>query len=468
MKNKLRRLTIAFNTIIVIMTIVLIILSKHIDIKYIVILQGISMVLIVNLVMYLFFSLINKYILSLSKAMEKTTRRIKDTDLNLINTKKSGLNIDRLHNNFHNILEELSVYTVKQNNMLKKYSYLTEELEKNNKIRDVILEVSNSITQIDNLNELYNLILKKAIDVIDGAHKGSIMVLTEENLLEYKAVIGYDLDGLKDINIKLTDTFLWNASNGDIQKPCIIRNIREFNKAHLDHDKYRLLKKVNALDIQTTLSSPIIINNKLYGMLNIDSINEGVFNEQDISLMSYFANQIGIAIKNHKLIERTLYLSKYDCLTNVYNRHYFEDVFKKVFKQAIRHKEVFSLVVFDLNKLKMINDTFGHTVGDLVIRTFAKTIKDNIRESDFLARYGGDEFVGVFFGSYGEDISNRILNIMNQLKNSPLIIDDTEITINFSFGIAEFPKDGAEIKDLFKTADKRMYEFKNNEKILAS
>lgn len=157
---------------------------------------------------------------------------------------------------------------------------------------------------------------------IEGAQKGSLLVVGDDNLLEFKAVVGFNLDKLKKVKFRVEDTFLWNENNGNMKEACIINNSRKYNEERIDTEIDKLLKKHGALDIKSTLSSPIIVNGEFYGMLNIDSTAEDAFNEEDIKLMEYFSNQIGIAIRNHQLIEKIVNLSRYDSLTNIYSRHY--------------------------------------------------------------------------------------------------------------------------------------------------
>ncbi|WP_459195844.1 sensor domain-containing diguanylate cyclase [Wukongibacter baidiensis] len=362
--------------------------------------------------------------------------------------------------NLQVIIENYNLLIKEQDTLLNKYSVVNSKLEKANKVRDVMLEVSHSTIEINDTEDLYRLILEKLISTIDDADKGSFIILTKDNIVEYKAAVGFDIDSLKRIRFKLEETFLWKKSHGNITKPCIIKDIRSFDNTILSSETYKTLEDIGALDIKTTLSTPIVIDNKLYGMINIDSLNIDAFNEDDLLVAEYFSNQIGIAIKNHELIEKIVYLSRYDTMTCAYNRCYFDELLDKFYKKALRYDEAFCLVLFDLNNLKKINDTYGHAIGDMVITKFAETINENIRESDLFARYGGDEFIGVFFNSTTLDLEKRLSEVIKYLNRSPIKIMDMEIFVSFSYGIVSFPDDSKYLNDLIKLADKRMYDYK--------
>ncbi|SHK34118.1 sensor domain-containing diguanylate cyclase [Paramaledivibacter caminithermalis] len=404
--------------------------------------------------------LINKKLSDLHKIANEIVKENPDTTTNNKNNNHYFKNIYYFLDNIETILKNYNHFITNQNVLLQKFSILNDKLKKSNQVREVMLEVSNSILEINNTEELFKLILEKLISIIDDADKGSFIVLNENNLLEYKAVVGYNLMELKGIQFKLEETFLWKKNFGNITQPCIIKDIRSFDNSHLSDDTYKALDRINALDIKTCLSIPIIIDNILYGMINIDSFNIDAFNEENIIIAEYFSNQVSIAIKNHKLIEKILYLSRYDSMTNTYNRCYFEQLLDKFFKKASRYNESFCIAMFDLNSLKQINDTFGHDVGDTVISKFANVLKDNIRESDLFARYGGDEFIGVFFNSTPKDIRNRLESVIEYFNNNPLHIKCQNITISFSYGITHFPEESKDLNYLIKLADKRMYEYK--------
>ena len=176
--------------------------------------------------------------------------------------------------------------------------------------------------------------------------------------------------------------------------------------------------------------------------------------------MEFARDNVEIAITNQLLYEEKAFLSKYDSLTSLYNRHFFDDVFENIRDKALRYNEKFNLVVFDLNGLKHTNDEFGHMAGDEVLKHFAQSCKDLIRKSDIIARYGGDEFVGIVFNCGQEKLRKRIDEHLKYLNDNPIKIKGHPVVCSYSYGIASFGEDGYTLNELFKTADDRMYENK--------
>ncbi len=162
-------------------------------------------------------------------------------------------------------------------------------------------------------------------------------------------------------------------------------------------------------------------------------------------------------IKTIQLMDKILYLSRHDDLTNIYNRRHFEELFLNSIQEALSSGKSFSLVYFDIDNLKITNDKHGHHAGDQVILNFSNVIKDNIRETDLFARYGGDEFIVVFFNIEKHLISERIQNIEKQLERNPIYNNGERFYVKFSYGISNFPDDADEFRELIKIADERMY-----------
>jgi diguanylate cyclase (GGDEF)-like protein/PAS domain S-box-containing protein len=155
--------------------------------------------------------------------------------------------------------------------------------------------------------------------------------------------------------------------------------------------------------------------------------------------------------------EKLQFLAHYDNLTKVPNRYLLFEHLKHLIEQSKRNHRTFALFFVDLDKFKRINDSRGHAFGDQVLIETAKIFKRNIRNSDTIARYGGDEFVLLL-----EDVQSKseALNMMRTLSaevSSDCMINGEKFNISFSIGAALFPEDGVTAEQLIASADKAMY-----------
>lgn len=328
-----------------------------------------------------------------------------------------------------------------------------KRIEKLSNLKDAMLEINQHIIGMNNINELFNLILEKAIIAIDGATIGTILVLDEVKNLRIKAYKGYDSEEAKTFSIELKKSFVWCETKGKIEKTIIINDIDKI-------ENLNILNTEEGNKIRSTISAPIIIEEQLYGFINIDSEHNHIYDENDLEIMEYIRKQIEIAISKHKLYEETIYLSRYDKLTNIYNRRYFEELIYEYIHKCRINSEEFFFVVFDLNGLKIVNDTYGHLAGDEFIKTFTSNLNKYIAGADTLARLGGDEFVGVFFNRDLQTLIEIFEELIIHFENNPVAFQGNKFICSYSYGIADFPKDGEEYDELMKIADERMYKYK--------
>ncbi|PKG84678.1 sensor domain-containing diguanylate cyclase [Colwellia sp. 75C3] len=158
---------------------------------------------------------------------------------------------------------------------------------------------------------------------------------------------------------------------------------------------------------------------------------------------------------------RLEHLAHYDQLTNVPNRYLLLDRLTHLITQSLRNESRFALLFIDIDKFKHINDTKGHIFGDQVLIELALRLKSSIRNSDTLARFGGDEFIILLENiSDIKDASTMTETLFKALKNE-FLVDDAMIKIRCSIGIAIFPDDGITTDRLITTADRAMYEAKD-------
>jgi len=342
----------------------------------------------------------------------------------------------------------------------------TDKLVNNTQVQDRIIALTHELMDVQTTENAFDKILEYAISSIDHAVVGSIMIADEDNKFYFAASKGYKHEALEDLKIDLEETFLWQKTNGKIKGPVIINDSHDFSKSVVSKGVFKAFQKAISLYFESTISSPLFIDGKLYGMINVDSTRKNAFDEDSLRFMQYFTTQAEFAIKNRNNIEHFYYLSRFDSLTNIYNRRYFSDIVHMDIQKSKRYPITFLIVLFDLDGLKYINDTHGHLAGDRCLAYFASELKKLVRKQDILARFGGDEFIASFYLCDWKDLVVRIEEFREYFKSHPCIFEDVTIPLSFSYGIAEFPQDGETYIDLIKKADELMYEAKKEYKQL--
>lgn len=150
-------------------------------------------------------------------------------------------------------------------------------------------------------------------------------------------------------------------------------------------------------------------------------------------------------------------LSVTDALTGAYNRRFFENRLKEEFERHSRYKRPLSIIIFDIDFFKQVNDTYGHLGGDFILKQFAEKIKNRIRSVDLLARYGGEEFCCLLPETTNDEAMRLGESIRCLIEDSVFNYNDTAIRITVSQGISEIIHESDTPASFFKRADKALY-----------
>ncbi|MFA6902952.1 MAG: diguanylate cyclase [Gallionellaceae bacterium] len=160
--------------------------------------------------------------------------------------------------------------------------------------------------------------------------------------------------------------------------------------------------------------------------------------------------------------EHLRHMAQYDALTKLPNRALFSDRLQQTFTTARRTREHFGLMFIDLDKFKPVNDTYGHEAGDLLLKDAANRMQGCVRESDTVARIGGDEFVVLLASLKHDQDAHEVGEKIRHALNQPFKISGNTLNISSSIGIAIYPAHGDDEKELVKHADLAMYYAKEN------
>ncbi len=192
----------------------------------------------------------------------------------------------------------------------------------------------------------------------------------------------------------------------------------------------------------------------------INHIGMNIYDVTDIA-----TGQLQLLELNNKLEA----LSRTDRLTKLNNRGYWEECLAREFDRDKRTSEVCSLLIFDIDHFKKVNDVHGHTAGDEIIRVTAKTLLDSTRATDICGRYGGEEFVVILINTNAQNANILAERIRERIAALQVSFEGTVIPYTISLGIAEFHSDLKDHTQWIEWADKALYEAKesgrNNSKI---
>jgi len=222
----------------------------------------------------------------------------------------------------------------------------------------------------------------------------------------------------------------------DILSPMHVKDIIEAltNKTPIILQEFHILNKKN----QT-----LYVKGSLNFIKDVENKPVAVFTFVDIT-------------KEKELSDMLLKQSTEDPLTGIYNRRYLENKLEEYIKLAQRHNRPLSVIMFDIDFFKHINDTFGHDVGDKVLKAIAKVVSENIRNTDIFARYGGEEFVIIAPETTKEDAKILAEKLRSLIRNLHF---EEGINVTCSFGVASLEKHDTK-ETLLKRADDALYEAK--------
>lgn len=323
--------------------------------------------------------------------------------------------------------------------------------------------LSEKVAVLEVLGSISNLVLEDDIQSIE------VMKITLYSIKQYIhadmiSLASNKKNGFEVFNLDSDDTissFTLGEPDTSIQsaihqKEIIIR--KHLHNQVLSRYEEILLEK----GMQSLLILPVIAKNSVIGTLNIASSVPDYFSDEIVDKLSIFTNQIALALDRIDAYESLQDSAYHDFLTGLPNNRLFK---LRITETLEKDPQQLAAVMFiDLDRFKMVNDTFGHETGDLLLKHIGQLLCSCVSSEDTVARFGGDEFSILLPNIHNldeaETIAKRILSTLEQ----PLFIKDYEILIAASIGIAVYPENGLNADTLLKHADRAMYRVKNSGK----
>jgi diguanylate cyclase (GGDEF)-like protein len=222
---------------------------------------------------------------------------------------------------------------------------------------------------------------------------------------------------------------------------------------HKTHAEQQLLTEDNTLFI------PLKVAGTVLGIMGLTGAPHP--GRRQIQLISTIANQVALGLKNAAEHQKVQSLAVTDELTGIYNRRAFQKVLDRELRRSKRYQKPLSLIMLDVDGFKAINDTYGHQAGDSVLKVLAAQLQSSIRDIDFLARYGGDEFAVILPETKIEEAYILAERLKGMVQSCPMRVNGSTQSITLSMGITDISKDiTVSEHELIRQADRVLYDSK--------
>jgi diguanylate cyclase (GGDEF)-like protein len=317
-----------------------------------------------------------------------------------------------------------------------------------------VVKTANSILEP---RKVIELVMEKIRQLIPSEAWSLLMVDEERQELVFEAALGAKGRDVSSFRLKLGEGVAgWVAQSG---KPAIV------NDASRDPRFTPLVDTRTQFETRSILCAPLVSRGRTIGVLEIINKLGGRFTRHDLELVLTLVEPCAIAIENAILFQRTEQLTITDDLTRLFNSRYLNLYLGREIKRCKRHGIPLSVIFLDLDGFKGINDQYGHLAGSGTLTEVGAILAEGVRESDILARYGGDEFVVVL----PETPASGALVIAERLRRAVeahrfLETQGISARISASFGISTYPDHALSPEGLIQKADQAMYRVKEREK----
>ena len=339
----------------------------------------------------------------------------------------------------------------------KREKNMGQELQATAKRLAILTDIVKTANSILEPRKVIELIMSKIQQLVPSEAWSMLMVDEEKGELTFELALGEKAKDVAPFRVKIGEGVAgWVAQTG---KPTIV------NDAAADPRFSGKFDNKTQFRTRSILCAPLISRGRTIGVVEIINRLGGRFTEGDLEILLTLVEPCAIAIENAILFQRAEQLTITDDLTKLFNSRYLNLYIGREIKRCKRHGIPISVIFLDLDGFKGVNDQYGHLAGSRTLSEVGTILSQAVRESDILARYGGDEFVVVL----PETPAAGALVIAERIRKAIeahrfLQAQGLSARISASFGIASYPDHALTPEGLIQKADQAMYRVKERDK----
>ncbi len=316
-------------------------------------------------------------------------------------------------------------------------------------------EIGKTLTSTLEIREIFQKIMETIGNYFRPTNWSLLLLDESTDELYFEVAVGKVSERIKDIRIKKGEGIAgWVALHG---QPLLVPDV------HQDPRFLRAVDEASNFATESIIAVPMKIKDKVLGVIEL--INKEEFNplsKRDMEVLTTVADYAAIALENSRNYQRIQELTITDDISGLYNSRYLHQIIKNEIDKYERYHNPFSIIFFDLDLFKQVNDTYGHLVGSQMLHKVAKVILKIVRRVDLAVRYGGDEFVIVLPQANKKQAHAAAKRLRNAINAEVYFAEEGfNIRITASFGVATYGDDATSKDELLRAVDEAMYRIKN-------
>jgi diguanylate cyclase (GGDEF)-like protein len=314
---------------------------------------------------------------------------------------------------------------------------------------DALRRISLNLTSSLDLQTVLDSVISEAMRLIKNFRSAHIYLYTNGQF-EFGASL--NAQGVRNQSTSSPRQNGLTQSVADSKSQVIIEDVE-------DHSLFQSAKDWTG----SIIGIPLKVGNDIVGVMNLSRFTKGNFTRSERRLLELLADEAAVAISNARMHKMVTELAYTDSITGLPNRRALDEKLQEEVRYAKRMKTLFSVVMMDLDGFKNVNDTHGHAVGDELLRALFNYFAANIRPTDFLARYGGDELTLVMRDTTQEEaelVTQKFIGLIRQFEFP--FPNNKKVELGVTAGIAVYPIHTRTPGDLLRAADAALYQGKKH------